>query len=137
MILIKASPHLEQVSSSSTLVLIPKVSPTSNSVDYAKGEDVSENVMINTVLFLKVLGEDEPTMGKVARGGSSTSSNSHSKGGKDAPSLHRLISSLEELNLRSVSCDRSYSHILLANPICWSFNVFVILLSLVKPSLEV
>jgi len=71
--------------------------------------------MLNVVLSLRVLGEDGATSGRVAKKGSSTASSPDSSEVKDAPSSHKQTSSLGELNLRSVSCDRSNSLILISN----------------------
>ena len=130
----------DQVSSSSTLALTPKVSPTSNSVDSAKGEGISGKVMINAVLSQRVLGKDEATVNEGIKGGSSTSSSPDSRGEKDAPSSHRLISSLGALELGSVSSDRSYSYSSLTNSANSTYCLFmasIILEILAKPSAEI
>ena len=88
--------------------------------------------MNSAMLSLRVLGKDGATMSRVVEEGSGISSSPDSRVRKDAPSSHKLTSSLGELNVRSVSCDRSYSRILLANSICYSFIVSIILVSLAK-----
>ena len=88
--------------------------------------------MINAVLSLRVVGKAGATVSKGVKGGSSTSFSSDSSRGKDAPSLHRLTSSLGKLDLRSISCDRSYSRILLTNLIYCSFIISIILDSLAQ-----
>jgi len=93
--------------------------------------------MINRVLSLEVIGKDAAIRGKVAKGGSRTSSSSDSRGRKDAPSSHKLTSTLGELNLRSASRDRSYSHKLFKSLTCCSFIVSIMLLSLAKLSAQI
>ena len=65
--------------------------------------------MINVVLSLELLGRDEATTDKVAKGGLRMFSSQDSRRKKDAPSSHKLTSSSGELNLGPTSCDRSYS----------------------------
>ena len=76
-------------------------------------------------------------MGRVGKQGSGTSSSPDFRVRKVAPSSHKLTSNLGELNARSTSCDRSSSHILLANSICYSFTISIILISLAKQSAEI
>jgi len=71
--------------------------------------------MLNVGLSLRVMGEDGATSGGVAKEESSIASSPDSKGDKDAPSSHKQTSSLGELNLRPVSCDRPNSLILISN----------------------
>ena len=93
--------------------------------------------MISIVLSRDVLVEDGATRDGAVKGGLSTTSSPDSRGRKDALSSHKQTSGLGELNLRSVSCDRSYSCILLAKSACYLFIVSIILLSLAKPSSEI
>jgi len=93
--------------------------------------------MISIVLSRDVLVEDGATRDGAVKGGSSTASSPDSRGGKDAPSSHKQTSSLGELNVRSVSCDRSHSRNLLTKLACCLFIVSIIVLSLVKPPSEI
>jgi len=86
------------------------------------------------VLSLALLGKHGVTRGATVKGGSSIPSSLDSWVGKNAPSTHKLTSSLGKLKVMSPSCDRSTPAY---NSIYYSFIVFIMLASLAKISIEI